>query len=277
MSRGRRRLLIFFTLSLVALIVMTYQYDARSFAPFRMLSYPFDLLNSVTARVADTARDWASAFEENRRLRAELTTALVENQRYREIAEENKRLRDMLSLRADTPRYLAVARVIARGYDRFLNTIVIDKGEDAGIKKGMAVITTKGLAGKISLVRGDFSEVLLLTDPNFSVAVRLQESRAEGVIAGTGEDDCLLKYIPAEVKVQKEETVVTSGLDGVFPSGIPVGEVSLVREKGGGFFQEVHVTPFQQDMTIEEVLVLQRTVAVPPSEGKRHMRDSLEE
>jgi rod shape-determining protein MreC len=106
------------------------------------------------------------------------------------------------------------------------------------------------------------------------VAVRLEDSRREGVLAGTGEDECLLKYIPAELKVQKEETVVTSGLDGVFPSGIPVGAVSLVRERGGGFFQEVYVTPFQQDSTIEEVLVLKRAFAPPLSEGKGRMRGS---
>lgn len=270
MSRGRRRFLIFFALSLVALIVMTYQYDAGSSAPLRMLSYPFDVLNKATAHVADSARDWVYAYEENRRLRQELAAALAENGRYREIVQENKRLHDMLSLRASTPEHLAAAKVIARGYDRFLNAVVIDKGESAGIVKGMAVITARGLAGKVSLVRGDFSEVLLVKDPNFSAAVRVQESRTEGVLSGTGEEYCLLKYIPAEAKVQKEEIVVTSGLDGLFPPGIPVGVVGLVRERSSGFFQEIRVTPFQRDNTIEEVLVLKRSEAVPPrGEGGR--------
>jgi rod shape-determining protein MreC len=271
MTRGKRRLLIFLALSLISLVVMTLQYDASASRPFRMVAYPFDLLNRLSAGIVDAVGEWVSAFEENKRLKDELTRVLIENRNHREVFEENKRLRELLALKEQTHAHLAAAKVVARGYDRFLNTLVLDKGEDAGIAKGMAVITVKGLAGKIHSVREHFSEVLLLRDPNFSAAVRLQEGRAEGVLAGTGEGYCLLKYIPTEVKVKEGEVVVTSGLDGIFPAGIPVGVVSSVQEGGAGFFQEIHITPFQRESTIEEVLVLRQSAAVPVPEQGRQM------
>ncbi len=269
MTRGKRRLLIFLALSLISLVVMTFQYDASASRPFRLLAYPFDLLNRLSAGIVDTVGEWVSAFEENKRLKDELTRALTENRNHREVFEENKRLRELLALKEQAHAHTAAAKVVARGYDRFLNTLVLDEGEDAGIAKGMAVITVKGLAGKIHSVREHFSEVLLLRDPNFSAAVRLQEGRAEGILAGTGEDYCLLKYIPTELKVKEGEVVVTSGLDGIFPAGIPVGVVSAVQEGGAGFFQEIHITPFQRGSTIEEVLVLRQPTAIPaPGQGR---------
>ncbi|MBI5212641.1 MAG: rod shape-determining protein MreC, partial [Nitrospirae bacterium] len=195
-------------------------------------------------------------FEENKLLKKELTGALLEKQRYAEILHENKRLKELLSLKEHSPKYVASARVIARGYDKLLHTMILDKGKNSGIKKDMAVITAKGLAGKIYSVKDEFSEVLLLSDPNFSVAVRLQNSRREGIVAGTGYRHSLLKYIPPEEVVEKGESAVTSGLDGIFPPGLPVGLVSHVRTEGIEFFQDIRVLPFQDDATMEEAVIL---------------------
>lgn len=261
MSKGKKRLIILFLLSLTAIVLATYQYKKSSVniqqSDFRkVLSYPFDILNNLTATMNTTLYEVINTFEENKRLKKELTVALLENQRHSEILQENKRLKELLSLKEYMSNYVATAKVIAKGYDRLLHTIVLDKGTNSGIKKDMAVITTKGIVGKIYSVRDDFSEVLLLRDPNFSVAVRLQSSRQEGVVSGTGYQYCILKYIPPDESVEKNDIVVTSGLDGIFPPGLPVGIVSSVKKQETAFFQYIQIQPLQADTKVEEVVIL---------------------
>lgn len=256
MSKGKKRIVILFLLSLSALILITYHHNRMPYALFRVLSYPYDVLNNFTLNVTMTFRDLWGAFDENKILRKELAAAVIEKQRYAEMVQENKRLKELLSLKDHLPNYIATARVIARGYDRLLHTMILDKGKNSGLKKDMPVITPKGLVGKIYSVKDNFSEVLLLTDPNFSAAVRLQNSRHEGVISGTGRRYCILKYIPPEESVEKGEVVVTSGIDGIFPPGLLVGIVDSVRKEGIEFFQDIKVLPFQTDAKIEEVVIL---------------------
>jgi rod shape-determining protein MreC len=256
MSKGKKRIIILFLFSLIALILITYHHDRRPSALFRVLSYPYDVLNNFTLNVTMTSRELWDALDENKRLKKELTAALTEKQRYAEIIQENKRLKELLFLKEHLPNYVTTAKVIARGYDRLLYTMILDKGKNSGIKKDMPVITPKGLVGKIYAIKDNSSEVLLLKDPNFSVAVRLQNSRHEGVISGTGHRYCILKYIPPEEGVEKGEVAVTSGLDGIFPPGLLVGVVSSVRKEGIEFFQDIRVLPFQSDAKIEEVVIL---------------------
>jgi rod shape-determining protein MreC len=110
--------------------------------------------------------------------------------------------------------------------------------------------------GKIVAVSASSSSLLLLTDLNFSVAVRLQESRREGILSGTGLRKCQLKYIPQEEVVKLGVAVITSGLDSLFPEGIPVGYISKVNKKGTALFQDIEVTPFADDTKVEEVAII---------------------
>jgi len=259
MSQGKKRLIILLSLSFIALVLMTYQHNEKSSRLFKFLVYPYDVLNNFRTTVIMTFREVMDTFEENRRLKSELTALILQQQRYEEILLENKRLKEILSLKNDRPDYVATAKAISRGYRRLLNTLVINKGANDGIKKDMTVVTAAGLVGKIYSVRNNFSEVLLLTDPNFSVAARLQNSRREGIISGTGHKYCLMKYIPPEESVDIGEAVLTSGLDGIFPAGLPVGVVYNIDKKGIEFFQNIQVLPFQDNTKIEEVVILSRT------------------
>ncbi len=121
----------------------------------------------------------------------------------------------------------------------------------------MAAITPKGLAGKITSVSDSYAYLLLLNDINFSAAVRLQGSRTEGVLSGTGSRKCVLKYVPFEDAVKTGDIVITSGLDMLFPPGIPVGYVTKADSNaGGGYFQYIEVQPFQDSAKIEEVVIV---------------------
>ncbi|HTZ18267.1 MAG TPA: rod shape-determining protein MreC [Dissulfurispiraceae bacterium] len=259
MSRSKKRLLIVAVIVLAAAALLFHNRSAGVPGILKTLSYPYDAASGLLSSISSGVRDVLNAVDENRMLKAKLQSSLLEQQRYGEILKENARLQELLELRNQIHGGGTAARVIARGYDKFVNTLVIDRGNNNGIRKDMSAITAKGLAGKVYAVRDNYADVLLLTDPNFSAAVRLQESRHEGVLVGTGHRYCILKYVPTEQTVKEGETVVTSGLDGIFPAGFPVGKVTEVRVEGVEFFQYIEVVPFQPSAKIEEVMIVGRS------------------
>jgi rod shape-determining protein MreC len=258
----KKRLLLFL-LIITALSLMTYQSNREPLLPLKFLNNALNWFHDIKHSVKDSITSpFKRIFlkeEENIRLKEDLNNLLKERQKYREALLENKRLRELLSLKEKEHRYVTAARVIARGTDQWSNTFVLDKGLSDGVTKDMLAITHRGLAGKISSVSGSsYSTLLLLTDINFSSAARLQETRIEGVLSGTGFRKCLLKYIPYEEKVEKGNTVITSGLDSLFPQGIPIGYVSKVNKKGTGLFQDIEVLPFEDTSKIEELVIIKK-------------------
>jgi rod shape-determining protein MreC len=101
--------------------------------------------------------------------------------------------------------------------------------------------------------------VLSLTDPNFSVSVRVERTRVEGVVSGTGTNLCVLKYIPLEEDIVVGDILITSGTDGIFPEGIKVGVIRKVERKKG-FFQNIEVIPYQSDSKIEDVAIIKSLI-----------------
>ncbi len=208
-------------------------------------------LNSIKAAFSDLLY----LREENRKIKEELYNLKLQTKSYQELVNENKRLKALLNLRETRKDLLAIAKVIKKGSNKFLKTLWIDKGSIDGIKINMPVITYRGLIGKIIYTSEHFSEVILLTDPNFSVAARLERTRIEGILSGTGSNICVLKYIPLEEDVRIGDRLVTSGTDGIFPEGIAIGAVKNVSKKNG-LFQYIEVIPFQSELNIEEVAVI---------------------
>jgi rod shape-determining protein MreC len=257
----KKRLLLFLFI-IISLSLMTYQSNRKPLLPLKFLNNTLnrfhDIKNSVKNSIRSPFKRMFLREEENIRLKKELSSMLKEQQKYREVLLENKRLRELLSLKEKEPRYVTAARVIAKGIDQWSNTFVLDKGALDGVKKDMIGITQRGLAGKISSVSDSYSSLLLITDINFSAAARLQESRTEGILSGTGFRKCQLKYIPYEEKVEKGNIVITSGLDSLFPQGIPIGYVSKVNKKSTGLFQDIEVIPFEDSTKIEETVIIKK-------------------
>ncbi len=257
----KKNTLLFFALIVISFFLMTYQSKkGRMFSAGSLnglLDNSHFTARSVTDAVEGPFRRMALRDEENARLRKQVAELLLERQKYQETELENKRLRELLKFREAQKNYIATCRVIARGIDHWTNTLLLDKGAREGLAKDMTAVTPKGLAGKITDVSDSYSHLILLTDINFSAAVRLQESRKEGILSGTGTGKCVLKYVPYEEEVKPGDVVVTSGLDSLFPPGIPVGYVSKVDAKGrGGAFQYVEVIPYQDDSRMEEVIAV---------------------
>lgn len=263
MSKSKKRIFIICLLAAVSLSLMLYQQRHGSIRQFSFLSYPYNLLNKISSNIIGAVSEFWNTYSDNKILKKQNTDLMIERQRYTEIILENNRLKSLLELKQRQVGFVAAASVIGRGRDRFLNTLIIDKGANNGIIKNMAVITTNGLVGKIQNVSSDFAEVLMINDPNFSVAVRLQQTRHEGVLSGTGRGFCELKYIPPEEPVQQNDVVITSGLDSIFPEGLPVGVVKSINKERIDFFLDIRVSPFSSAHKTDEVIVVRTTTAGP--------------
>lgn len=257
----KKRLLLFLFI-ILSIGLMTYQSNKGYFHPLKFLNNVLNGLHGIVDSISDSVTSPFKRMllreQENVRLKAELDTLLKEQQEYHEALRENKRLRELLSLKEKGQKFVAAARIISRSADFWSNTFVLDKGYQDGVMKDMTAVTHKGLAGKISDISHSYSSLLLLTDINFSASIRLQESRREGILSGMGYRKCQLKYIPYDEEVTVGDIVISSGLDELFPKEIPVGYVSRVDKKSTGLFQYIEVLPFVDTTKIEEVAIIKR-------------------
>ena len=186
----------------------------------------------------------------------ELESRLV---RMQELERENSDLRRLLGLQEQLgPGALLPVSVIARDDSPYVQAITIDRGVDRGVHEGSVVITHKGLAGRVDRANPTSAKVRLITDINSSVAVRLQtESRTTGVLRGQAEGSALvIDYIPPSEPVNEGDTVITSGLGGMYPAGLVVGRVSQVQRKDADPFQTAAVEPAVEMSKLERLYVL---------------------
>ncbi len=256
----RKKAILFLIIVIFLFSFMTYQSRKGYSLLYNPASFLLNRASSVVTSVFDAFKRpfqmIALRDEDNRSLQKRVDELMLERTRYQEAGLENKRLKALLELKEDHKDTAAVAKIVGRGSSHWTHTFILDKGLRDGITKDMTAITPKGLAGKIFNVSDSFSNLLLLTDINFSAAIRLQESRKEGILSGTGANKTILKYIPPEHDVKEGDIVVTSGLDLLFPPGIPAGYISKVDRQGAGQFQYIEVIPFVDNASIEEVLII---------------------
>lgn len=204
--------------------------------------------------------DLVSTAAENDRLRKELNIALEKNNRLREAELSNIRLRNLLHFQHITSASGVAAEVVGRDPSPWFKTIIINKGRADQLDKGMPVVVPQGVVGVIIDVSAYYAKVLLIIDQNSAVDAIVQSSRARGIIKGDPNGRCIFHYVLRRHEINVGDTVLTSGLDRVFPKGLRVGNVSEVIKLNAGIFQEVAVTPHVDFEKLEEVLVLQ-----PPS------------
>jgi rod shape-determining protein MreC len=202
-------------------------------------------------------RDVASLRQRNAELEAEvfrLQTQIIELQQQISEVEVLSALLDFARVNPEN-RY-AAASVIGRDPSPFLHYVIIDKGSDSGIRRGMPVVTQQGLIGRIDAVTSGASRVQLITDPASSVNVRLQQTRTEVVLSGSITGDLTLDMIPQDVTVQIGELVITSGLGGNYPSDILIGQVTGVKRQSYDLFQTASVQSIVDFSNLTVVLVI---------------------
>jgi len=193
--------------------------------------------------------------QENRDLKAEIERLRLEQVRLSQDAEQARRLQALLSFKEQYVAQTMAAQVIGSSGSEQSRSIYIDKGNRDGIKPDMAVITADGVVGKVLRVFHSTSLVLLIDDQSSGVGAILEKSRIQGVLRGTPGGEVILEKVMADNDVQPGETVLTSGGDGIFPKGMPVGKVTRVTQ-GAELFLNIRVKPAANLGQIEEVLVI---------------------
>jgi rod shape-determining protein MreC len=188
----------------------------------------------------------------------------------KEQAEENQRLKSLLDLR-DKGTFpegtdFEVARVIGKSPTRWQAWVQIDKGSADGVKVDQPVVGAtpiageslagKGLVGKVIAVTAHSAQVQLITDSESSVAAKIQESRAEGIVEGSVSGTLTMDFVDRDIAVDPKRVVVTSGYGGIYPAAIPIGIVGDVGEEDVNIYKEIEVQAFVDFRVLEEVMVL---------------------
>ncbi len=239
------------------------------------------------ARVIEAARSSTVHFfrdyfvlldvrEDNQRLKTDLDHVRMENQFLRSELSTADRARALALFQQQSQSKTIAAHVIGNTTAVSAKVVIIDRGTGSGVQKGMAVITPDGIVGKVTGAYPTASYVLLITDPSFAAGVLSQKHRVHGTLKGQGYGTVLIDYVQSEQKVEPGEWFYTSGDDRIFPKGLPVGEVSVVRP--GKAYQQIFVTPSGMRNGLEEVLVVVEGVhgpipENPPGFQPVHMQD----
>lgn len=213
-------------------------------------------------------RDLGHAQQNERELNARIAADEAEIRELSAKASENDRLRSLLDFKARAGYSTVAAEVIGSSPGENSNAILIDKGADAGLKADFPVVTADGVAGKIVAVYGHSAQVLLITDPAAGAGALLEQSRVQGVLKGGGRGLCRLDYVMNDNAVSPGDKVVTSGLDRVFPKGLPIGTV--VEAKDGNIYKNVIVKPAVALNQLEAVLVVVSKGSAPEEPQARH-------
>lgn len=220
------------------------------------------LQSAVTAAVdgvADTWRMYVALIgvkKENERLRWRILELEQQAVRLAEVEQTDKRLQELLNFRSTIDGSVQAAQIIGRDPQPWFGTVSINKGEADGIHKGMAVVSPFGVVGQTTATSAHTARVLLVTDHNSGIDAIVQRSRARGIVEGTLDSGCVMKYVKRGEDLDVGDRIVTSGLDGIFPKGITIGEVTHVTRGNRGLLQVAELKPSVPMDRTEEVLVI---------------------
>ncbi|MGO8815000.1 MAG: rod shape-determining protein MreC [Terriglobia bacterium] len=216
-------------------------------------------LINVSSTAYKSYRHLWTAEQENQELRLQLVAAQAQVQRLGQEAGEAEHLRTLLGFKNQLGFQTVSAEVIASSPGENSNAIFIDKGSDSGLTNDLAVIIPEGVVGKIVAIFPHSAQVLLITDPSSGVGVSLAQSGVQGILKGGINNFCDLHYVMNDEAVNSGEQVVTSGLDQVYPKGLPVGTVVTVGN--GNIYKTINVKPSVDLNRLEMVLVVLKPAA----------------
>jgi rod shape-determining protein MreC len=223
---------------------------------------PFQKL--INSGIKTTKNAWLKYFdlinthEQNLQLKNEIFFLKEENFRYKELVYTYQRLQKLLKFTDTINNSMLSAQVIGSDPSGVFKSVIINKGESSGLTINMPVINADGVVGKIVSVSKNYSKVLLIIDLNSAVDCILQRSRDSGIVKGlsNANNQCEMDYVQKTSDVVVGDMVITSGVGGVYPKGIPVGEVIDVQEPSDKFFKYVTIAPSVNFSKLEELLVI---------------------
>jgi rod shape-determining protein MreC len=207
--------------------------------------------------------DMRRAVNENVELRRKVASLTTENLKLRQSEGDLRRLRSLLSYSEQFDMQTSMAQTIMLDTAGRFKSIIIDRGSGDGVEVNDVVANANGLIGRVVLVTNDMAKVQLVTDNNCAVGSLVERTRRQGVVRGNGTSLVQMFDIPSLADVQAGDRVLTAGIDGIYPKGIPIGTVHR-SETGQSLFKTITVRPLVDFGTVEEVIVI-HTRKVPPA------------
>tara|TARA_B100000424_G_C22879016_1_gene467948 strand:- start:307 stop:1164 length:858 start_codon:yes stop_codon:yes gene_type:complete len=241
LQRGAKQKFSLFVLILLSIFIFVL--DNADLKPIKVLRslindgiYRISAISSSPIKFSGASKDFfvkhIFTYEENQRLRKELEELKSKNFQSSFLETENSKLQSVLELKKKSPYTVVNAKVILDKNSPYLNSVIINKGSNSGIKLGMPVLNEGYLAGRVVEVNFVSSRILLLNDLNSRIPVVISPSGTQAILSGVGKKEPSLEYLPDNfILNEKENLVFTSGKDGVLFSGIAVGKIILDNER----------------------------------------------
>jgi rod shape-determining protein MreC len=257
---------LFLAVLLGHVILISAQVNSRSGVPvLESVTFGFfaEVQRGTSSIVTGLRRFWSGYVglrhvrAENEALRRQLAEAQISLQEQRALADRSRGLEKLLELRDRTTLKTAAAEIIASGASSEFKTVTIDKGSRQGLRTDMAVIAPAGIVGRIVVPSANAAKVQLLIDAQAAAGALIErrESRAQGLLMGTGNDLLRMEHVSEVADVAVGDSVVTSGIEGIYPKGFIIGRVEVVEKKGPAY-SRILVRPAVDFSSLEEVLVV---------------------
>lgn len=257
------RLLLFFgTLLVVGLLLLASMLGGGFGVLHQLTLDAVGPIQSIVTRslggVASIKDDYIALVnlsEDNKRLNALVEKYMQELSDRREAYQQYKHYEELLEFKKKEGFGLATARVVGKDPALWFQTIIVDRGSEDDVVDGMVVLCPSGVIGQVIHTSDKFSKVLLANAPSSAIDAMVQKNRVRGILKGAGADGYVLEYVLKNADVSVGDYIVTAGIGGIFPSGIPLGQVSAVRMKERGMFQEIQVKPSVDFQKLEVVFI----------------------
>ncbi len=202
-------------------------------------------------------------MEENKGLKRQNASIRVENDFLRQAMSQFPRINELTQFSDSSGLHLVMGQISAQDPGRFLNTWVVNLGREDSVEVNMPVLTSKGVVGKIAKCYRSHSLVQLLTDPNSKISVIGNRSRVKGILESYKISELVARF-PSDADIVPGDTLVTSGIGGVFPKGLRIGIVAEDADESRDMkdiLRSVSIKPFQNPHLVEEVFVLRKSAS----------------
>lgn len=262
-------LLVFYLALSLALLVLDLKFHSLEVMRqiVNAVVYPVQRLAQSPAALLGDAQDYFATIEslqaENARLQRKELEAAAHQLRISNLEAENLRLRRLLDMPERERASGSVATILYSARDPFTRKVIVDRGEQTGIKAGLPVISESGIVGQVTRVFPFSAEITLVTDKNQLVPVKVLRTGQRSVVVGLGNGQMELKYMPSNVDVVEGDLLVTSGIDGVYLSGFPVARVEKIERETAYAFARIICTPVAGAENHGEVVILSERTKLP--------------